>query len=81
MSFVVVAAAFGLARAHRQQRLGPIQRLNLRLFIDAQNQRAIRWIQIEPDDVAHFVDEQRILGELESLAAGLSISITFLARG
>ena len=35
VALVIMAAPLGLARSHRQQRLGAVERLNLRLFIDA----------------------------------------------
>jgi hypothetical protein len=69
VSFVVVGAALGLARAHRQQGLRPVKRLNLRLLIDAQHDGALRRIEIERDDVAHLLDQQRVRRELERLAA------------
>jgi hypothetical protein len=55
-----MAASLGLPRAHRQQRLGAVERLDLRLFIDAQHQSAVGRVEIEPNDVAHFVDKQRV---------------------
>ncbi len=38
MTLVVMGAPLGLPRAHRQQRLGAVQRLDLALFIDAEHQ-------------------------------------------
>ena len=64
---IVVAAALGDARQQRQDRRGPIQRLDLGLLIDAQHDRALGRVQIEPDDVVDLVDELRVLGELEGL--------------
>ena len=69
MPLVVVGAPLGLAGPHRQQRLGAVQRLDLALLVDAQHHRAIRRIEIEPDDVAHLLHEQRIGRELEGLDA------------
>ena len=66
---VVVRAALDLPGPHRQQRLRAIQRLDLRLLVDTQHQRPVRRVQVQADDVAHLLDEQRILGELERLAA------------
>ena len=67
MAPVVVRAALHLAGSHRQQRLGAVERLDLALLVDAQNQRAIRRIEIQPDDVPHLLHEHRIAGELEGL--------------
>ena len=38
---VVVGVAFGVAEAHRQRRLRAIERLNLRLFVHAQDHRVV----------------------------------------
>ena len=56
-----------VAQAHRQRRLGAIERLNLRLLIHAQDHRVVRRVEVQPDDVAHFLDEERIGGQLEGL--------------
>ena len=66
---VVVAAAFDLSRAHGQQRSGAIQRLNLAFFVHAQDQGAVGRVEVEADDVADFVDKQRIAAEFEGSAA------------
>ena len=65
---VVVGAALDLARAHRQQRLGAVERLDLRLLVHAEHQRVLGWAHVEPDDVAHLLDEERVRRELEGLA-------------
>ncbi|WP_409564291.1 hypothetical protein [Methylobacterium sp. J-076] len=36
---IIVAPALDLTGPHRQEGLGPVQRLNLGLFVDAQHQR------------------------------------------
>ena len=64
---VVMGASLRYSRRQRQQRLGPIQGLNLALLVHAQHHRFGGRIQIQPNDVAHLVDEQRIGGELEGL--------------
>ena len=57
---VVMRAPLDLARAHGQQGLRSIKRLDLALFVDTQNQRAFWRGQIEPDDGAPFFDERGI---------------------
>ena len=57
MALVIVGAPLDLAGAHRQQRLGAVERLDLALLVDAQHQRALRRIEVEADDVAHLLDE------------------------
>src|SRR3546814_2243362 len=39
--------------------------LNLGLFIAAQHQRVFRGVEVEADDVFEFLDEVRVVGELE----------------
>ena len=65
-------AALGLAGPQRQQRRRPIERLNLRLSHRRRAPaRAPGAIHVQLDDVAHLLDEQRILRELEvSLRCG-----------
>ena len=69
VALVVMAASLDLPRSHRQQRLGAVERLDLRLFIDAQHQGMVGRVEVEPDDVAHLVDKQRIAGQLEGFEA------------
>ena len=64
---VVVGAAFDLAGAHGQQRSGAVERLNLALFVHAQDQRAFGRVQVKAHDVAHLVDKQRVARQLECL--------------
>ena len=64
---VVVGVAFGVAEAHRQRRLGAVERLNLRLFVHAQDHRVVGRVEVQPDDVAHLLDEKRVGRQLEGL--------------
>ena len=64
---VIVRVPFGLTGAKRQQGLRPVESLNLRLLVDAQNDGALGRIEIQADDVADLVDEERIGGQLERL--------------
>jgi hypothetical protein len=68
-ALVVVRRALGRARQHRQHRRAAIERLDLRLDVDTQHHRALGRVEIEPDDVAHLVDELRIARELPRLGA------------
>ena len=68
-AFVVVGGALGGAREHRQDRRGAVERLDLGLLIDAQHDGALGRVEVEPDDVADLLDEQRVLGELPRLLA------------
>jgi hypothetical protein len=60
MAAVVMRPALDLPRTHRQQRARAVQGLNLRLFIDAQDQRFVRWMEREPYNIPHLLDKQRI---------------------
>jgi hypothetical protein len=62
---VVVGHGSGAAFFHRQAGLGSIERLDLALLIDRQNDGVRRRIDVEPDDVAQLVDELGVPGELE----------------
>ena len=64
---VVVGLPRGHPRHQRQHRRRPVERLDLRLLIDAQHDRGLGRVEVQPDDVAHLVDELRIRGELERL--------------
>ena len=63
-----MGAPLDLSRPHGKQRLGPIERLDLAFLVDAKHQRPLRRRQVEPDNVAHFLDKRRIGGELEGSA-------------
>ena len=69
VAHVVVGDTFDVAKAHRQQRLRALQRLALALLVDAKHQRVLRRAHVQADDVAKLLDEERIGGELEGLAA------------
>ena len=62
---VVVRHGPGAALLHGQTRLGAVERLNLALLVDRQDDGVGRRIDIKPDDVAQLVDELGIVGELE----------------
>lgn len=55
--------------AHWQNGLRPIERLDLRFLIDAEDQGTLRRIEIEADDVGHLGIELGIGAELEGLDA------------
>ena len=65
MPDIVVGDAFDIAQSHRQHRLSALKRLDLAFFVDAQHHGVIRRIQIQSDDVAHFLDEERVVGQFE----------------
>ena len=69
VALVVVGAPLDLTGPHRQQRLRAIQRLNLRLSRRRTAPGRARAAEIQPHDIAHLLDEQRIGRQLERLGA------------
>ena len=69
VTLVIVRAPLGHARQHRQDRLSAVEGLDLALFVDTEHQGAVRRRQIEPNDVADLVHEERIARQLEGLRA------------
>src|SRR5271165_7614237 len=51
IALVVVGHRAGAPLLHGQTGLGPVQRLNLAFFIDAEDRGLVRRIEIEPDHV------------------------------
>ncbi len=64
---IVVAAPLRGARDHRQHRGGPLQRPDLRLLIHREHRRVRRRSEVEADDIADLVDQERVGGQLELL--------------
>ena len=58
MADIVMGNPFGVAKAHRQQRLGPIQCLDLALFVHAQDHGLVRGVQIQSDDISDLLDKE-----------------------
>jgi hypothetical protein len=55
----------GSAPLHRQARLGAVDGLDLRLFVDREDDGVGGRIDIKPDNIAQLVDKLRVFGELE----------------
>ena len=66
---VVVGVPLDLSRAHRQHRLGPVERLDLGLLVDRQHDRPLGRVEVQPHDVADLRLERGIGAELEGLGA------------
>src|ERR1700716_4418273 len=67
MALVVVRHRAGSAFLHRQAGLGAVERLDLRFFVDREDDGMGGRIDIKPDNIAQLVDELRVVGELELL--------------
>src|SRR3984957_12334502 len=65
MTLVVVGHRPGATLLHWQAGLGAVERLDLTLFIDREDDGMGGRIDIETDDVAQLVDEARVGGEFE----------------
>src|SRR5688572_23013627 len=61
-----MSLAFRQAGAQRKNWRGAIERLDLALLIDAQDQCAVGRVQVEAHDVAYFFFELRIVGQFEA---------------
>lgn len=69
VALVIMRHGSAPALLHGQAGLSAVQSLNLALFIDAQHQSMIGRIQIQTRDIAHFFDEERIVGKFETASA------------
>lgn len=65
VAHIVMRHALDIAQPHGQDRLRAIQGLDLGFLIHAQHQRFGRRIEIEADNVPHFLHKEGIGGELE----------------
>ena len=65
VALVVVGHGAGTPLLHGQSRLSAVEGLDLALFVDAQDQRLVGWIEIEPDHVLHFGGEVFVTRDLE----------------
>lgn len=67
VAFVVVRHRLQPTGEQWQAFLRAVQRLNLALLITRENQRMLRRIEIQPDDVDQFLREPRIVRDFEAL--------------
>ena len=65
---VVVGAARDLSGPQREHRMGPVERLDLRLLVDREHQRVVGRVEVEPDDVDDVLGELRIPTAREGLS-------------
>ena len=65
VALVVMGHGAGSASLHRQARLGSVEGLDLRLFVDREDDGMGGRIDIQPDNITQFIDELRVFGELE----------------
>lgn len=60
MSEIVMSHAFDITETHWQYRLAALESLDLSFLVHTQNKRVFGRIEIQTDDVAHFLDEEGI---------------------
>jgi len=65
IALVVMGHGRALAGLERQARLGPIERLDLALFVDRQHHGVMGRAHVEADDILDLGGEGRVLGALE----------------
>ena len=65
VTFVVVRHRPGAAWLHRQSRLGAVERLDLALLVDREDDRMGGRIDVEADDVLELLGELRVVRQLE----------------
>lgn len=62
---VVVSLAGGQSRSQRQDRLGPVQRLDLSFLVDAQHHGVGRRVEVQPDNIVDLLLSIGVGAELE----------------
>ena len=65
MALVIVGHRGTAPFFHRQTRLGAIEGLDLALFVYAEDQRPVGWIEVEPDHVLHLGREVLVTRDFE----------------
>src|SRR5262249_42576172 len=69
VTFVVVRHGAGTARLDRQSWLSAVERLDLALFVDREDDRMGRRIDVETNNILEFFRELRIVRQLEGADA------------
>ena len=69
VALVLEAVTFGAAGRQRQHPIAPVQRLNRRLFIDAEDGGVTRRLEVEADDVCGLALEVGVVGGHVALEA------------
>ena len=67
VALVVVGHRAAPSLLHGQSSLGPVERLNLALFVNAQNDSLIRWIEVQARHIGQLLHEPFVIRELKCL--------------
>jgi hypothetical protein len=65
----VVGHPLDITEAHGQQGLAALERLHLAFLVDAQDQRLVGRVEVEPHHIAQLLDEERVGRQLERVLA------------
>lgn len=65
MTLIVMGAALGQSGSYREHRLGPFQRLDLRLLVHAQHDGVLGRVHVKPEDIGDLRVKLGIGGKLE----------------
>src|SRR5262249_33869709 len=63
VALIVVRHRAGTTLLQGQARLGAVESLDLRFFVDRQHQCLIGWVEIETNNIPHLFGEMRIVRE------------------
>ncbi len=69
MSLVVMGNTFDVTQSHGKHGLSAIKGLDLALLINAQDHRFVRGMKVKANNITHFLDEERVSGELKMALA------------
>jgi hypothetical protein len=67
MALAIMGHGGGSPLLERQARPGPVQRLDLRLLVDAEHYRPVWRVEVEPDNLGDLRLEHRVVRDLEPL--------------
>jgi len=65
VAFIVVGHRSAASLLHGKPRLGTVERLDLALFVDTQNERFVGRVQVQSHHVHELLGEPRVVAELE----------------
>jgi len=65
VAFVIVRHGPAASLFHREPRLGSVEGLNLAFLVDAKDQRLVRGVEVEANDIVELVDKVLVATDLE----------------
>jgi hypothetical protein len=77
----VVGDSLDVAQAHRHQRLGASEGLDLYVLVNAKQNCLVGRVEVEVDDLTYLLNKERIAGELIAARLLRIGTIRFLAMG